>query len=363
MKIKTILTCVTLTVLSVLMTVVTPVMAQQPPDIDIPGATSIVTEEDNQILARVTSQEGIPTSPELKSVLNQTVELKDFGNIAFRSPLKSSSKKATPVVLFHGIFGGVSHRQFRQLRTSLDQAGVPVYIMDLPGVGRSAKPKTTYNLEKIDQFISEFLREVVGRPANVVTTDTTTLSGLKVAAQNPDLVKSLVIISPFGINNLASPPTENQNQGYQQTLETDDAAIWVNLLLPDNIRPFNQAGFSQPSFLEKNGDILIEEALIERPNIEQRWISYAFIFGQFFRTFAEASKDVKVPVLAIFGADYKPIPGNPPMETDRAEQFRQIRPDFKYLEIPQASTLVATEQPDVVAKAIMEFSCGRNCFE
>ena len=118
--------------------------------------------------------------------------------------------------------------------------------------------------------------------------------------------------------------------------------------------------FSQPSFLEENGDILIEEALIQRPNIEQRWISYAFIFGQFFRTFAEASKNVKVSVLAIFGADYKAIPANPAIEPDRAEQFRRIRP-FKYLEIPQASTLVATEQPETVTKAIMEFSCGGNC--
>lgn len=336
----------------------TPLIAQQPPEIVTPVT---VTEEDNKILARVISQEGIPASQDLKSLLDRSVKLKNFGVIAFREPLKSSSKNATPIVLFHGIFGGASHREFRQLLSSLDKIGAPVYIMDLPGIGRSAKPKTTYNFEKIDQFIGDFLTEVVRRPAHVVTTGTTTLSGLKVASQKPDLIKSLVIISPNGINTLASPPTEAQNQAYQQALNTDNAAIWVNLLLPANIRPFNQASFSQPSFLEKNGDILVEEALIQRPNIEQRWISYAFIFGQFFRTFAEASKDVKVPVLAIFGADYKLIPANPPIKPDKAEQFRQIRPDFKYLEIPQASTLVATEQSEAVTKAIVEFSCGGNC--
>jgi pimeloyl-ACP methyl ester carboxylesterase len=358
MKIKTILACFTLTLLTVLLTLTTPLMAQQPPGIT-PDTPTIVTEEDNKILARVVSQEGIPTSPELNSVLDQTVNLKDFGAIAFRGPLKSSSKNATPIVLFHGIFGGASHREFRQLLSSLDKTGAPVYIMDLPGIGRSAKPKTTYNFEKIDQFIGEFLTEVVRYPAHVVANNTITLSGLKVASQKPYLVKSLVIISPNGINTLASAPTEIENQAYQQALKTDDAATWVNLLLPGSIRPF--ASFSQPSFLEKNADIFIEEALIQRPNIEQRWITYAFIFGQFFRTFTEASKDVKVPVLAIFGADNKPIPGNPPIPQERAEQFRQIRPDFKYLEIPQASGLVAREQPEAVTKAIVEFSCGGNC--
>ncbi|MFB2768987.1 alpha/beta fold hydrolase [Pelatocladus sp. BLCC-F211] len=354
MKLKTVFACLILALLTLLGTLAIPVIAQQP-------APAVVTEKDNQILARVVSQEGIPTSPELQSVLNRSVELKGFGAIAFRAPLKSSSKNATPIVLFHGIFGGVSHRELRQLLSSLDKTGAPVYIMDLPGVGRSAKPKTTYNFEKIDQFISEFLTEVVRRPAHVVASGTTTLSALKVASQKPSLVKSLIILSPNGITTLASPPTEEQNQAYQQALQTDDAAIWVNLLLPASIRPFNEASFSEPSFLEKNGDILIEEALIQRPNIEQRWISYAFIFGQFFRPFAEASKSVKVPVLAIFGEDYKPIPGDPPIEIDRAEQFRQIRPDFKYLEIPQASTLVYTEQPEAVTKAIVEFSCGGNC--
>jgi pimeloyl-ACP methyl ester carboxylesterase len=136
---------------------------------------------------------------------------------------------------------------------------------------------------------------------------------------------------------------------------------WVNLLLPEIIRVFNQSAISQPSFFKKNGDIFIEEGLIQRTNLEQRWVSYAFIFGQFFRSFAEASQNVKVPVLAIFGADYKTIPGNPPIEPERAEDFRRIRPDFRYLEIPQSSGLVAREQPEAVTRAIVEFSCGGNC--
>ncbi|MEO1183435.1 MAG: alpha/beta hydrolase [Cyanobacteria bacterium J06636_27] len=364
MKIKTAIACLAIALFTVLLIVNTPLLAQD--NGQSVFSNPIVSEEDNLLLARVISQEGIPTSPELKSQLNQFVELEDFGSIAFRSPLKSSLRKATPIVLFHNIYGGVSHRNLRELLSSLDKTGSPVFIVDLPGIGRSSKPKTTYTLEKLDQFIDEFLRQVVARPAHVVAEGITTLNALQVASDEPDLFKSLVIISPTGITSLESPPTEAENQAYEGLFQTDDASTWVNLLLPETIRFFDRAAFSQPSFLEKNGDILVEERLIERPNIEQRWLSYAFIFGQLFRQFEQASKDIKVPVLAIFGADYKPIPpfGNmnsSPIEPERAEQFRQIRPEFKYLEIPQASSLVAREQPEAVTKAIVEFSCGGDC--
>ncbi|MCJ8282860.1 MAG: alpha/beta hydrolase [Rivularia sp. ALOHA_DT_140] len=248
----------------------------------------------------------------------------------------------------------------------MDKTGAPVYILDLPGIGRSSKPKTTYTLKKIDQFINEFLTEVVHEPANVIAEGITSLSALKVAGEQPNLFKSLVIISPNGISNLESPPTEAENQIYQRLFQTDDAATWVNLFIPEFLRTIDKATISQPSFLEKIGDTLVEERLIQRPNIEQRWLSYAFIFGQLFRPFEQASQNIQIPVLAIFGADYKTIPpfgnsDNPPIESERAEQFRQIRPEFKYLEIPQASGLVAREQPEAVTKAIVDFSCGGDC--
>lgn len=361
MKSKTTIAWLTIALITTLLIITTPLFAQETDRNFFPRR--VVSEEDNQLLARVTSQEGIPTSSELKSQLNQFAELEGFGSIAFRSPLKSSSTTATPIVLFHNIFGGVSHRNFRELLSSLDENGAPVFIMDLPGIGRSSKPKTTYTLDKLDQFISQFLTEVVGTPAHVVAEGVTTLSALGVASQKPDLFKSLVIISPNGITSTASPPTEAENQAYQQLLQTDDAATWVNLLLPETIRFFDEAALSQPSFLEKNRDILVEERLIQRPNIEQRWLSYAFIFGQLFRPFAQASQNIQVPVLAIFGADYEPIPpfgntNNPPIQAETAQQFRQIRPEFQYLEIPQASRLVAREQSEAVSKAILNFSYG-----
>jgi pimeloyl-ACP methyl ester carboxylesterase len=350
-----------LSILTVMLSLSTPLLGQgQPP----PGMSQKpIGDEDAKVLARVTSQEGIPASPELQSQLDRSVELGEFGRIAYRAP--TSNAEATPIVLFHYIYGGVSHRDYRELLTQLDQAGAPVYIVDLPGVGRSDKPKTRYTLDNLDRFINQFLVRVVGRSAHIVAAGTTTLSALRVAAQQPDLVKSLVIISPTGVKQAASPPSQEQTAAYEQLFQTDDAATWVNLLVPDVIRSFDQIAYSQPAFLTANGDRLVEERLIQRSNLGQRWITYAFIFGKFFRPFAEASAGVKVPVLGIFGADYKTSPARGPIPTtilpETAADFQQIRPDFKYLEIPNASISVQREQPAAVAQAIINFSCSGNC--
>jgi pimeloyl-ACP methyl ester carboxylesterase len=322
-----------------------------------------ISDQDAKVLARVSSQEGIPTSPELRSQLNRSVELGEFGRIAYRAPMNNA--KTTPIVLFHYIYGGVSHRDYRELLPLLDQAGAPVYIVDLPGVGQSDKPKTRYTLDTLDRFINQFLVQVVGRPAHVVAAGTTTLSALSVAAQHPDLVKSLVLISPTGVKQAASPPSPERTAAYDQLFQTDDAATWVNLLTPEVIRSFDQSEsvFSQPAFLAANGDRLVEERLIQRSNLGQRWISYAFIFGQLFRPFAEASAEVKVPVLGIFGDDYKTSqgPDGPPIVPETAADFQQIRPEFKYLEVPNARLSVQREQPDAVAQAIINFSCHGDC--
>jgi pimeloyl-ACP methyl ester carboxylesterase len=268
--------------------------------------------------------------------------------------------------LFHSIFGGVSHRDFRELLDQLDQSGAPVYIMDLPGVGRSFKPKTRYQLETFDRFIEQFLSQVIGRSAHVVAAGVPTLNALTVAAKRPELVKTLVILSPTGVNNFTLPPLPIQTAAYSRLLRTNNVTTWLDIVTPEGISPFIDSGYSQPAYIEANKDTLIEEGLIQRSNLDQCWIIYAFAFGQLFRTFQDASAGVTIPVLGVFGADYKtfvaPDQRNPlviPAET--AAEFQQIRPEFLYLEVPNASINVYREQAATVAQAIVKFSCNSDC--
>ncbi len=89
-----------------------------------------------------------------------------------------------------------------------------------------------------------------------------------------------------------------------------------------------------------------------RSNIKQRFITLAFVAGQLYRSFEESSKNVFIPVLGIFGADYEFFQDTPP---STADDFRAIRPQFDYIEIPNSGSSVQRERPEEVADEILIF--------
>ena len=74
---------------------------------------------------------------------------------------------------------------------------------------------------------------------------------------------------------------------------------------------------------------------------------------QFFRSFEESSDGVFIPVLAIFGKEYKAFQDN---KVAKAEDFEKIRPFFDYVEIEGSSSSVQREKPNEVAQMIIDFS-------
>lgn len=284
------------------------------------------------------------------SLLNQTAKVDGFGNIRFRGPVVNNTK--TPIVLFHGIYGGASHRTWRQLLPLLDQAGQRVFIMDLPGVGESDKPKRSYKIEDIDNFVKTFLSEVVQERALIVSESLLSASVLKVTGQHPELVKRAVLISPSGLKSLNTRPTQRQQELYDRLFSNDmGASFFYQQLLNDNSLKFYL------SFAFGN-DALIDEPLLDdframRVYDEQKYLSISFVGGQLWRPFSISAQNVFKPVLAIFGENYEQFEDN---EIATATEFEQIRPDFTYIEIKNSGSSVQREQPQTVADEIIKFN-------
>jgi len=284
------------------------------------------------------------------SLLDRDVVVSQFGKIRYRAPLAGAT--GSPVVLIHGVYGGASHRTFRKLLPFLDQAGAPVYLLDLPGAGESEKPRKQYSIADLDAFVEIFLAEVVKRRSTVVAESLAGTAALKVAGQRPDLIRRLVLLSPTGVNSLATPPSQREQRLFER-LWNDDAALlafYDNLLNDNSLRFFLRFGFSD--------DALIDEALLDdframKPNVDQRFLTLSFVAGQFYRSFEESSRDVFVPVLGLFGADYEFFQETAP---SRAEDFRAIRPQFEYVEIANSGSSVQREKPAEVAREILLFA-------
>jgi len=284
------------------------------------------------------------------SLLDQSTEVSGFGNIKYRAPVVESHEP--PIVLFHGVYGGASHRTWRQLLPLLDAAGKAVYVMDLPGVGESDKPKRAYSLADFDLFVERFLEEVVGERANLVSESILSNGVLRVASLRPDLVRRVVTLNPSGVGSLVDPPSPREQGLYNRLFNDDAGAIefYQNLLNPNSLEFFLKFSFFDDSLIDEE---LLADFSILKDNVDQRYLTLSFVGGQLYRSFEESSKNIFVPVMAIFGAEYEPFQDNP---ISRAEDFQAIRPSFEYVEIEESGSSVQREKPEDTAQKIIEFT-------
>lgn len=285
-----------------------------------------------------------------ESLLDSETIVPGFGKIKFRAPIVKSDK--LPIVLFHGVYGGASHRSWRSVLPLLDNAGERVYIMDLPGVGDSDKPKKPYSIEDLDKFVEAFLVNVVKERATLVSESLLSAGVLMVTSKRPDLVRRAIILNPSGIYSLDKAPSEREQRFYENFYNNDFGAIafYKNLLNDNSLKYFLSFGFYDDTLINED---LLEDFRAMKENVEQRFLTLSFVGGQLYRPFEDSSKDIIVPVLAIFGDKYEAFQDN---KIARLEDYQAVRPNFEYLEIKDCGSSVQREKPADVAKEIILFS-------
>lgn len=302
------------------------------------------------VLGLLISSWAMAYSPTQGSLLDRDASVSGFGTIRYRAPLTDTS--GSPIVLIHGIYGGASHRTFRKLLPLLDAAGKRVFILDLPGAGESEKPRKSYTITDLDAFVENFLAEVVKERTTVVAESLAGTSVLKVSSLRPDLIRRVVLVNPTGINSLATPPSQREQRLFDRLFNDDQAliAFYDNLLNDNSLRFFLKFGFFNDELVD---EALLDDFRVMKPNLGQRFISLSFVSGQIYRSFEESSANVFVPVLGLFGAEYENFQETKP---STAADFRALRPQFDYVEIPGSGSSVQREKPELVAEEILIFA-------
>jgi pimeloyl-ACP methyl ester carboxylesterase len=132
----------------------------------------------------------------------------DAGAISY---YEDTSGEGRPLVLLHGIHAAGSAFEVRTLFYEF-RGERPVYAVDLPGFGFSQRGGMPYTPQTYVNAIEHVLRHIAlespdGR-ADVVALSLTSEYAARVAAELPDLVHSLVMISPTGFERLANGERE-----------------------------------------------------------------------------------------------------------------------------------------------------------
>lgn len=103
----------------------------------------------------------------------------------------------TPVVFIHGL-GSSGYMEWRR---NLEPAAVRhrVYAPDLPGYGRTDKPRVRYTIPYFARFVRRYMDFLGLRRATVIGASLGGRIALEVALEEPRLVRKLVLVNTLGL--------------------------------------------------------------------------------------------------------------------------------------------------------------------
>jgi len=117
-----------------------------------------------------------------------------------------ANKPGIPLVFVHGVGAGASSFMWRKNFDPL-ASDFRVYALDLLGFGFSDKPPgVPYSAELYVELITDFIREVVGPPVNIIASSLGAAYSVRVADEHPELVNALILNASVGYDTLNTRP-------------------------------------------------------------------------------------------------------------------------------------------------------------
>ncbi len=264
-----------------------------------------------------------------------------------------TSHAGRPLVLLHSINAGSSAYEVRPL---FDQYRTqrPVYALDLPGFGFSARGEREYTPALYAAAIGDFIaNEVPGSDGvDVVAMSLTSEFAARVALDRPALVRSLTLISPTGFS---SEERQNRTERAQRTGTSD--RLYRAFTFPLWSQAFYDALVSRPSllyFLERQFAGAVDEGLIDyaflsthQPGAKNA--PFYFVSGKLFTGTirADVYAHLTQPVLVMYDID-------PNVTFDQLPQMLE-RPTWHGAQITPTRGLPHWEQLEQTAAALDRF--------
>jgi pimeloyl-ACP methyl ester carboxylesterase len=127
-----------------------------------------------------------------------------YGRIFYKTA--GAGHSGPPLIFIHGVGAGSSSFMWRKNFDVLAR-DFRVYAIDLLGFGFSDKPSTApYSADLYVELITDFIREVSGHPVNLVASSLGAAYCIRVADEHPELIRSMVLNAPTGVDKLNSRP-------------------------------------------------------------------------------------------------------------------------------------------------------------
>ncbi len=254
-----------------------------------------------------------------------------------------------PLVLVHSINAAPSAYEMKPLFDRY-RAERPVLVPDLPGFGFTDRPDIHYQPDVYVKALVEFLRRVAVQPVDLVSLSLGGEFAARVAIEVPELVNSLVLLSPTGFSTRTIPggKTGLRIHGVISLPGLGQGAYSLLTTKP-SIRYF-----LRQSFVGAVPEAMVEYAYATTHQPGARFAPLYFLAGQLFTKDApnQIYARVKQPVLVIYDRD-------PNIDFDHLASFLRGRANWQAERIAPSLGLPHWERLAETTAAMEKFWAGQ----
>jgi pimeloyl-ACP methyl ester carboxylesterase len=248
-------------------------------------------------------------------------------------------------LLIHSINAAASAFEMRRPFASLQDA-FAVHALDLLGYGLSDRPARQYHADDyVEQIVT--LLGAIGGPTTVIASSLGGAYAISAAARRPDLVRSLVLVCPTGMQQLAASPGATGYAAYRVLRGPVGRGLYAALTSRAGVRLFlgGQAYYNKRAITPETLDGFYQTCRFPGAY----YAPICFLSNLLNCSVRESFPRLDLPSLLVWGAQATTTP------LQQSNAFLAANPHSRLQVIDQASLLVQDEQPAAFDAAVRAF--------
>jgi pimeloyl-ACP methyl ester carboxylesterase len=261
------------------------------------------------------------------------------------------ARDAKPLLLVHSFGPGASSYEWRKNIDSLAQE-FRVYAIDLLGFGLSDRPAIDYTAETYIDLISDFIREVIGKPTTVVAHGLSCAYVISDAFRHPQLFERLILLTP--------PPTILQESmpgplsaaaRFVLRMPVIGEFIYNMLSSRKAIRGYYDVqGYHNPGLIT---DELVEYVYTSAHQSNARYAQASLLTDYLTMDVHEPFARLQMPVVIVLGREGVLTP------SEASEAFKRVNPRIEVRILDKCSGQAQDEQATAFNNLVKEFAGAR----
>jgi pimeloyl-ACP methyl ester carboxylesterase len=272
-------------------------------------------------------------------------EVGDFGLI---SHYEDTAASGTPLVLLHSINAAASAYEMKPLFEQYRRER-PVFAVDLPGFGFSARVDRTYSPKMYAETIAAWIEKQVrpGEPVDAVALSVSSEFVARAALDRPELFRSLALISPTGFDHDHAAGNVRTAERVRKSLAVPlwSQAFYDALVTMPSIRHYLRKAFRGAP-----NDALAAYAYATAHQPGARYAPLHFIAGKLFSQdiLDNVYSRLQLPVLVIYDHDEY-------VSFDLLPDFVERHGNWRAVRIRDTGSMPHFEKTDQTARELNSF--------